>query len=214
MGRVDTMTFARLAESIRRHRVERAHRCLTVGVDGMSGSGKSSFAQRLAAELGAPCIGTDQMVQGWTGLEASLGPLATGVLAPLVAGGVARWRRFDWTGYRPAEEVSLAATDVVVVEGCCVGVPPSGDHLSYLVWLDAPPGERRRRLEARDDWWAFAPYYDSWTAQESALQAGARTSERADLVVDNSRPAGTVWTDGRFVLRGPDDAGPDANPPR
>jgi uridine kinase len=200
MGRVDTMTFAQLAATIRSGRGGDGDRCQVVGVDGFSGSGKSSFAQRLAAELGAPCLGTDEMVQGWDGLSASLDALAAGVLSPLVEGAQARWRRFDWTSYRPAGWASLPASEVVVVEGCCVGVPPAGDLFSYLVWLDAPPEERRRRLRQRGDWSTFAPYFDSWSAQESALQAGARTPERADLLVDNSRPTGTAWPDDLLVL--------------
>ena len=201
MGRVDTMTFDGLAESIRAGRHRHAARCLVVGVDGLSGSGKSSFAERLAGALGCPCIGTDQMVQGWDGLKASLDVLATGVLGPWERGAPARWRRFDWSAYRPSEWVSLPPPDVVVVEGCCVGVPPAGDHLGYLVWVDTPAEERRRRLHGREDWTAFAPFFDSWTAQESTLQEGARTAERADLIVDNRLATPTAWPDGRVVCR-------------
>ncbi len=172
-----------------------------VGVDGMSGAGKTTFAHRLAAELSVRCIGTDELVPGWDGLAASLDLLVDGVLAPLARGEPARWRRFDWIEHRPAEWVELPATPVVVVEGCCVGVPPVAAYLSLLIWIETPDAERRRRLEEREDWDAYAPFFDTWTSQESAIQAGARTQERADLVVDNSNLAGGPGFGDRFTCR-------------
>jgi uridine kinase len=198
---VETVTFAALADSIRARRTEDGPRCLVVGVDGMSGAGKTGFAHRLAAELSVPCIGGDETVCGWDGLAASLEELATGLLAPLSRGEPGRWRRYDWVGSKPAEWIEVPGLDLVVIEGCCVGVPPVGDHLSYLIWLDAPDTERRRRLAARADWDSYAPNFDRWRVQETALQAGARTEERADLVVDNSEPTLDAWSGGRFVRR-------------
>jgi uridine kinase len=198
---VETVTFTALADSIRARRLEDDRRCLVVGVDGMSGAGKTSFAHRLSTELSVPCIGSDEMVSGWDGLAASLEALVTWVLDPLARGEPGRWRRFDWVEGRPAEWIEVPALDLLVIEGCCVGVPPVGDHLSYLVWLDTPEAERRRRLAARDDWDSYAPYFDIWKAQESALQAGARTEDRADLVVDNTEPVVDTWSGGQFVRR-------------
>jgi hypothetical protein len=76
----------------------------------------------------------------------------------------------------------------VVVEGCCVGLPPAGAYLSYLVWVDTQPGQRRLRLERRDDWEVYEPFADGWASQESALQAEARTIMRAWITV-RRRPA-------------------------
>jgi hypothetical protein len=82
-----------------------------------------------------------------------------------------------------------------------VGIPPVAAYLSYLVWLDTPADDRRRRLQAREDWPLFAPHFDRWSEQESALQDGAGTPERADLVVDNGGPvSGEAWGD-RFLRR-------------
>lgn len=194
------MEFAVLAEQIvgRRHPGDR--RCRVVGVDGWSGAGKTGFARRLAAELSAPCISTDDLVPGWDGLRASLDLVAGGILAPVARGEPGRWQRFDWVAQRPAEWVEVPPGDVLVVEGCCTGVPPIAGYLSYLIWLEAPDAERLRRLRAREDWEAYAPFFDRWRAQEVALQSGAGTPARADLVVDNSevRPADS-WGD-RLVV--------------
>jgi hypothetical protein len=75
-----------------------------------------------------------------------------------------------------------------VVEGCCVGLPPAGSALSYLIWVDTPAAERRRRLELRPDWGACQPFFARWSRQENTLQTDADTGGRAGLVVARLRP--------------------------
>lgn len=152
----------------------------------MSGSGKSGFARRLAAELGAGVLSADDLVPGWDGLAESVTMLTERVLRPLAAGRSARWRRYDWVAGRPGEWVGIERGDFLVVEGCCVGLPPAAVCLSYLIWIDTAEAERRRRLELRPDWAIYQPFAERWARQENALQAGVNTPGRADLVVDNN----------------------------
>jgi hypothetical protein len=189
----EVMTFEQLGAEIAGRRDARGRRCVVVGIDGMSGSGKSSFAQRLAAELAAPVLHTDDLVPGWDGLAESVGLLTDWVLRPLAAGRPARWRRYDWLAGQPGQWTDLDPGGFLVVEGCCVGLAPAASYLSYLVWIDVPEDERRRRVERRADWAGYAPFAVSWARQENALQAAAGTAERADLVVDNgARPEGAL----------------------
>jgi uridine kinase len=191
-----TMTFAALAEAIRARLPDARGRCLVVGVDGMSGAGKSSFARRLATELSAAFLETDELVPGWNGLAASLDAVVEWVLVPLARGEPGRWQRYDWVEGRPAEWVEVPVRDILVLEGCCVGTPKVADHLTYLVWIDTPEDERERRLRRRNDWEEYAIFFDRWAAQETALQAGSGTRTRADLVVDNSEAQGqAAWGD-------------------
>jgi hypothetical protein len=202
------MTFARLAAVIAGLRNGPGGpggpggRCVVVGIDGMSGSGKTEFARRLATELPAPVLSTDDLVPGWDGLADSVRLLTDWVLRPLAADRPARWRRYDWLAGRPGEWVDLDPGDFLVVEGCCTGLPPAANYLAYLIWIDVPAAERRRRLQRRDDWAAYAPFAARWARQETALQARAGTAARADLVVDNSagQPAGG-WTDSFAWMR-------------
>ena len=95
-GKLTAMTFEELAERIRAlddRAVDLAdpasprpldgRRCRVVGIDGMSGSGKSSFARRLASELAAPVLSVDDLVPGWEAIAESVGLLADWVLRPL-----------------------------------------------------------------------------------------------------------------------------------
>jgi cytidylate kinase len=195
-----SMTFGQIAAAIRDCRVVPG-RTRVVGVDGMSGAGKTGFAGRLAAELDAPCLCTDDFVPGWNGLADSIGLLVDWVLRPLAEGRPARWRRYDWMVGRAGDWAELPGADVVVIEGCCVGTPAAAAYLSYLVWVEAQPAERRLRVERRDDWYFYAPFADGWSRQESALQAGSGAAERADVVIDNSAPrTNGAWPD-TFAVR-------------
>jgi hypothetical protein len=175
-------------------------RCRVVGIDGLSGSGKSSFASRLAGELDAPVLSVDDLVPGWDALALVPGLLAAGVLRPLAAGRPGRYRRYDWLTDQLAEWVSLPPGELLIVEGCCTGLEPAASLLSYLVWIDAPAAERRRRLELRSDWPAYAPFADEWARQEAGLQATAGTAGRASLVVDNAENSDDCWGDQFAVL--------------
>jgi hypothetical protein len=173
----------------------------------MSGSGKSGFARRLAAELGARVLSADDLVPGWDGLAESVTMLTERVLRPLAAGRSARWRRYDWIAGRPGEWVGIERGEFLVVEGCCVGLPPAAACLSYLIWIDTAEAERRRRLELRPDWAIYQPFAEHWARQENALQADVNTPGRADLVVDNNeRSQAGDWTDG-FCRAAPGERG-------
>lgn len=175
-------------------------RCRVIGIDGLSGSGKSSFAARLAGELDAPVLSVDDLVPGWDALALVPGLLAGGVLRPLAAGRTGRYRRYDWLTDQLAEWVSLPPGELLIVEGCCTGLEPAAALLSYLIWMDAPAAERRRRLELRPDWPAYAPFADEWARQEAVLQATAGTASRANLIVDNAANSDDSWADG-FAVR-------------
>src|SRR4051812_7477988 len=67
-----------------------------VAVDGFAGSGKTTFADRLARELTAGVLHTDDFLAGWTDLAGFWPRLEAGVLEPLRHGRPGRYRRYDW----------------------------------------------------------------------------------------------------------------------
>jgi uridine kinase len=158
-----------------------------VCVDGYSGAGKTQLAGALAAALGgAPVVHLDDIYPGWDGLAAAI-PLAVAWVAePLAAGRAARWRRHDWVADRPGEWCEVPPADIVLLEGCGAGAAPLRAFASTVIWVDAAPEVRARRLRARADWAGYAPHLARWAAQEDALRAVDRTREHADVVVVNA----------------------------
>ncbi|SFS16188.1 Uridine kinase [Agrococcus baldri] len=146
-------------------------------VDGRSGSGKTELAERLAAETGARVIHMDDLYAGWHGLATGSRLLERGILAPLAAGAVAVWRRWDWSLGDWGPEDRAEPGQALIIEGCGSLTIESRLHADRSIWLDAPEAVRRARALRRDgddSWWML------WRAQEDAHIAANDPASLAD----------------------------------
>ncbi|MEU4145179.1 uridine kinase family protein [Streptomyces parvulus] len=147
-----------------------------IGVDGHAGSGKSTFAGRLAAELGgAPVLRLDDIAShdelfGWTGR------LLDQVIEPLRRGGNASYSPYDWHSRRFGPPRPLPAAPVVLVEGVGAGRRAVRPYLALLFWMDLPAEEAWARGRARDG------------AEQREFWDGWVPAERRHLADDPSRP--------------------------
>lgn len=167
-----------------------------VGVDGPAGSGKTTFAGRLAAELDAPVVHLDDLYEGWT-LAGVTERLTGWVLDPVAAGRDAVFPAYDWAQGRFATPTTVPAAGVLVVEGCGAGARALAGRLSLLVWVQAPPAVCARRWRDRDGA-QMAACQPAWAREEAAVFARENTWARADVAVDGD-PA-VVPPAGRFAL--------------
>jgi hypothetical protein len=155
-----------------------------VAVDGGAGSGKTSFAARLAAALDdAPVLHTDDFLDGWGDLEGSWWRLESQVLSPLRAGSSARWQRYDWLTESFAEWHNLPVPEVLIVEGVGSARRQAQPHLTLGVWVQAPRGLRVQRGITRDGPDLLTPFL-IWLDDEAVHHEREMTRARADLVVD------------------------------
>ncbi|MGY1638826.1 uridine kinase [Geodermatophilus sp. SYSU D00742] len=159
-----------------------------VCVDGPAGSGKTTLAAGLAAELGATVVHMDDLYAGWT-LTGAFARLAAGVLRPLAAGRAGAYHRFDWTAGRfAADPTPVPPGGVLVVEGCG-SCPRAADPWTALrIWVEAPPEVRLARGLARDGT-ALEPEWRRWQVTEAAAFAAEGTRDRADVRVDGTTGA-------------------------
>ncbi|MEU9285187.1 hypothetical protein AB0D57_10790 [Streptomyces sp. NPDC048275] len=181
-----------------------------IGVDGHAGSGKSTFAGRLATALGdAPVlhlddIATHEELFAWTGR------LLDQVVEPLRRGEAARYAPYDWTArsFGPLRE--LPPAPVILLEGVGAGRRALRPYLARLLWMELPHNEawtrgRRRDGEALGEFWA------GWVCAERRHFLQDPSRPFADLLVRQSsegyevlsKPAETSGPD-QFITHGDD----------
>lgn len=159
-----------------------------VAVDGPTGSGKSTFAGRLAEALGdrAVVLRTDDLLDGWADTVTFWPRLESAVLAPLRAGRPAAYTPYDWYAERfSSETVTVPGTDVLILDGVTSTRRAVAAELTLAVWLAMPFDRSVERAIARDGE-AARPELEAWHRREAAHFATDATAARAGLVVDGA----------------------------
>ena len=174
-----------VAAELGRRAAPKAGRTRTVAIDGRSGAGKTSLAARLRSALGAPVVALEDLYGGWDGLERGIDLLVSDVLEPMSAGRAARVPRYNWVTAAWEAPRVLVPPEVLIVEGVGAGARRAGAYASLLIWMEEAESVRKKRALDRDGA-TFAPYWDTWAAQEAAMLARERTSDRADIVLDST----------------------------
>ena len=189
-------TYAWLAGEIRA-RPARLGPVRLVAVDGPAGSGKTTFAERLAGEVQAPVVHVDDLLEGWEGLPSLWPRLEEWVLGPLRQGRDVAYRTYDWGAERFRDEwVPLPVPEVLIVEGVGSARAAAVGDLTLAVYVTADRELRLTRGIERDGP-ALRGEWLRWMAAEQVHFAADRTRERADLVID-----GTQDSPGQFVILG------------
>lgn len=157
-----------------------------VAIDGPSGSGKTELARLLAAQH--PCrvgavVHMDDIYPGWQGLDQAPGLVTSWVLVPLWNREPATFRRWDWYRSSRGDEITIAPSEVVIVEGVGSGATVCAPYLSCLIFLDADETTRKQRALARDGG-TFAPHWETWAAQEHAHFRAENTRSRATCIIE------------------------------
>ncbi|WP_328876478.1 hypothetical protein OHT76_07615 [Streptomyces sp. NBC_00287] len=178
-----------------------------IGIDGHAGSGKSTFAERLARVLGgAPVLRLDDIAShdelfDWTDR------LRTQVIEPLSHGETAHYAPYDWRACRFREPVALPPAPVVLVEGVGAGRRALRPYLAFLLWMDLPQAESWARGRSRDGA-EQREFWDGWVGAEQKHFAVDPSRPFADVLVRQCAkgyelrpgPAGTVEMDQLITL--------------
>ena len=152
-----------------------------VGIDGHGGAGKTTLASRLARELGAEVVHTDDFaspstpVDWWPRLIAE-------ALEPLAAGRTTRYQPTQWDDRVPAP-VEIHAGGLVLLEGVTATRTEFRPYLAYAIWVETPREICLRRGLARDGESA-GPDWETWLDGEDRYIARDRPQLNADAIVD------------------------------
>ncbi|WP_190229486.1 uridine kinase family protein [Streptomyces umbrinus] len=166
-----------------------------IGVDGHAGSGKTTFAGRLAEALGgAPVlhlddIATHEELFAWTGR------LLREVVEPLSHGTTAHYRPYDWDTRGFGPDRALPPAPVVLVEGVGAGRRVLRPWLARLLWMEL----------ADEDAWARGRQRDG--SEQNEFWEGWVRAERRHFTKDPSKPFADLLvlqcSEGYEVLQGP-----------
>lgn len=180
-------------------------------VDGRSGSGKSTFAAKLARILSAPIVHIDD-ISWWLHPIDWVAELRDGVLNPWSRGEPVRYRPPGWVAKNRPGAVEAPPSDTLIVEGVGAGRRELAAHASLVVWVQSDTDEARRRGILRDVAQGRSraeaeEFWDAWLLDENPFLDADRPWTRAALIVNGTPPEGTRET---LVSGAPNGRAPDA----
>lgn len=153
-----------------------------VAVDGHAGSGKSTFAGRLAAELdGAPVLRLDDLASHDALFEWA-GRLTAQILEPLARGSAARFEVYDWHRRRFDRVAEVAPAPVMLLDGVGAGRRAVRPHLACVLWMDREADDSWSRGRSRDGP-GLAGFWDGWVRAEQRHFTDDPTRPHAHLLV-------------------------------
>jgi hypothetical protein len=161
-----------------------------VAVDGRAGSGKTTFAGRLAGELQktrrVEVLHTDDFLDGWAKMLIWYPRLREWVFEPFRRGEAGAYRRYDWGKGRLVDDwTPIEPPDVLVVEGVGSASAAMRPDLTLSVLVDAPRELRLRRGLERDGE-VLRPEWERWMAGEDGHYGEDQTAAAVDVLVDGA----------------------------
>jgi hypothetical protein len=159
-----------------------------VAVDGPSGAGKTTFAERLGRALAraverVEVVHTDDLLDGWDDQFTFWPRLEDGVLGPMARGKPGSHPVYDWALGRFGGDRRVPVPDVLIVEGATSARAEAYPRLSFSVFVTADRDVRWRRAMQRDGPTVEAPLR-RWMTAEDEYFAAAGTVDRVDRLVD------------------------------
>jgi uridine kinase len=152
-------------------------------IDGPAGSGKTTFAQRVAELAQAPTVHMDDLYEGWSGAFAP--ELATRIdawlITPLRHGLPSHHPRFDWHLNAYAEWVTHPNSPLFILEGVGSARKSIRAFANSVVWMECDREIRLNRVLKRDGEQIREQMRQFQDEEEKHFRL-ERTRENADLI--------------------------------
>lgn len=170
-----------------------------VALDGMSGTGKTTIAKKVAHRLDAVNVLCDDF---FTGGRNSLWAkkstremidnaidwrrLRREVIEPLKAGKAASWHPFNWKAFGGLDSKTITAQpkQVVILDGAYTARKELSDVVDYTILITLPHEARVRRVIEREGEAYSKDWHDTWQASMDYYFTVMRPPESFDLIVE------------------------------
>lgn len=158
----------------------RGRTCL-IGVDGLGAAGKTTFADRLAAEIDGVVVHTDELsAPGSDPWE--IDRFVDQIWTPLSQGEPARYQVHHWTKAQAGEWIELPTGVPIVLEGVRSTARANPAAFDLRIWVESDRATRVQRAAARDPA-RFSCWTNNWMPIEDAWLATERPDLAADFIV-------------------------------
>ena len=166
---------------------------ILIAIEGFGGSGKTTFAKKLASMLGdAFVINIDDFIvkeklveKSWDKGAFDRARLEDEILAPLAAGKPASFRKLIWDTNELSEPMAVPDTKHLIVEGISSYHPSISRYYDYKIWIDTPMEVAKERGRARDGSNENAHHWDLWAENDLKYQQKYHPEQQADFVISN-----------------------------
>ena len=156
-----------------------------VTVDGLAGSGKTTFASLLAAQLDdCPVVHLDDIYEGWTqDLNVGLAERVNAwILMPLRHGIAGMHPVYDWYEGRFNSWREVPHTEFLVIEGVGAGHPGIALRGAFNIWVETNHELLYDRVIARDGE-RYVEDMRAWQLIEQVFFNNYKVRENADLII-------------------------------
>ena len=174
-------------------RLKQQKRVIAV-LDGMSGSGKTTFARALADRFGGSVIHMDDFylprdrfteeMQALPGGNIDRDRFKAEVLSPLAAGRDFAYRPFSCKEQALLPDAAAVSGPLIVVEGAYALLPDWGAYYDLALFFRVSQEEQQGRLLLRNGAKGMAPFLTRWIPREEAYFAACGVRARCDEIVD------------------------------
>ena len=137
--------------------IQKLKKPFIVAISGFGGSGKTTFANRLASEMHAPIIGVDDFFNTTEQLNYErweiydFERLEHEVIKPFLSGStILSYRAFDWEENELTVFKTIHVDEVLIVEGVGLFRPELMKYYSYTIWIECPIEIAIERGKKRD----------------------------------------------------------------
>ena len=156
-----------------------------VTIDGLAGSGKTTLAALLSAELADnTVVHLDDLYEGWTqDINVKLAErVSAWILTPLRNGLPAHYLAFDWYAGRYTQWREIPLTPYLIIEGVSAGHPEIAQRAAVNIWVDCDQSLLYNRVVSRDGE-IVADDMRTWQLHEQAFFGSYNVRGNADVIV-------------------------------